>query len=231
MDFSPLQLRRYLLKGEIPLPHEREEFLDWGNCDILWHSRKFKGLECFTTSIPESSINHASLWHAECFNKVRLNVLSDNSFYDQPVSLTKEALNPTVKVCEGNPEKLSLTGVAVDSRNAGYLQGICDQTTIENMETEEVADHGEIEIMTNCQGQGNNNQSKTAQVTDEKQVLNVTKKDYIYPLMESNADENMKEFNYGQQENEPLGESSGQLHIHTTSLSGHEEKVLLCCFL
>lgn len=209
MDVSPLRSGRDLLKGKMQVLHEREEVIDWmSRRTVVAEDRPFKGLERFSP-ISENSFNHCTLLYSECFNKVRLDDFPDNSLNIQPVSFIGKARNQTKKVCEGNPEKILITGVPVDSEKMDCPQDICDQTSIENMETEEVADHREIKITKNYPSKVNANQITTARAPNDKQGMANLRTGDDHPSMESKDDAG--EFNFGHQKDQRPETASGQI--------------------
>ena len=210
MDVSPLRSGRDLLKGKMQVLHEREEVIDWmSRRTVVAEDRPFKGLERFSPILSENSFNHCTLLHPECFDKVRLDDFPDNSLNIQPVSLIGEARNQTKKVCEGNPEKILITGVPVDSEKMDCPQDICDQTSIENMETEEVADHREIKITKNYPSKVNANQITTARAPNDKQGMANLRTGDDHPSMENKDDAG--EFNFGHQKDQRPEAASGQI--------------------
>lgn len=210
MDISTVQLGKDLMKGEMQVLHERKEVCDWMSREtIVSQDRLLKGFERFSPISPEHSFNHGTLLNSERFEKVSLDDFSDNSLDTQSVSLTEKALSQTDKVCESNPEKHLITGVPVDSQETDRPQAICDQTRIEKMETEEVADHQERGIMKNYPCKVNVNQTTAASAPNGEQEMANLRTDDQHPLMESK--ENVDEFNYGHQEDQPLKAASGEM--------------------
>lgn len=196
----------------MPLLYEREEVQDWENCDAFPPKTTLsQDIENFTSSSPAKILNDTFPWHAECFDKVRLSESSDNTINEQPVSLTERAPN-SINVCfalESTVDNNSIIGVAADSKNC-HIQGRCDQTPPENIQTEGSKKQGRIEMTTNFPGQGNNNIITIAQVAENTQkVSNATTKDDTVMYSDADDKENKAEFNYGHQKNKNLGESSG----------------------
>ena len=209
MDCSPIQPRKDAVYAEIPLLYEREEVGDWVNCDDFPHKTTSQHLERFSSSGPAINPNDTSLWHVECFDKVRVSECSDNLIHEH-IPLTDRAPSPINNNClalENIVGKRNLTtDVTEDVKNC-HLQVTCEETPSEGSLNQEG-----MEIQTNCPSQGNYDFITTAFPDNTHKVFNVKTQDDTCSLMGSDDDdnkENMREFNSCHQENKNLGESSG----------------------
>lgn len=207
VDCSPLQPRKDLLQAEILL-YEREEVDEWVHCDAFPpNTATSQDLESFSSSIPMKNLSDRSSWHTDCFGKVRLSECFDKLINEQPASPTEKAPNSMSNVCLAEIEDNPFNGVAADSKNRP-LQATRDETLPENMQTEGPTNQGEMEITTNFPGQRNDDINAIALPDNGS-------------LMDNDDDkENKRKFNYVNQDNINLGESSGQfLHNSARALS------------
>lgn len=207
----------------MPLLHEREVMQNWENCDCSL-PKASQDLESFGTSCPATYLNDTALWHAECFYKVQISTSSDNWINEQPApspdTTPTTAINNVCLASASTVDDINSTiGDTADVKKCHH-EALCEETPPEN---EGPSNQEEMEMPANFPGQGDADKMTIA--PPENKVFSMTTQEHTGLSMESDDEnkENERLFNYGHQENNTPGKSSGQflytsLYLKLTAL-------------